>query len=143
MTGRPPAGSPAPGEAAGAPEPGYRPPDAAELERLMSALRPDGRGLVAAVVQDCDSGQVLMLAWMDRQALERTLATGQVTFFSRSRQRLWRKGETSGNFQHLRSLALDCDGDALLLKVARDGPACHTGATSCFFNHVEAGVRSK
>ena len=116
----------------------YRPPAAAAVAELLSALRPDERGLVAAVVQDCDSGQVLMLAWMNRQALEQTLATGQVTFFSRSRQRLWRKGETSGNFQYLRRVSVDCDGDALLLKVARTGPACHTGADSCFFRSAAA-----
>ena len=111
----------------------YQPPAAAAVAELLAALRPDDRGLVAAIAQDCDTGKVLTLAWMNREAIDKTLSTGRVTYFSRSRQKLWLKGETSGNFQYLRNIAVDCDGDALLLKVARDGPACHTGADSCFF----------
>lgn len=96
-------------------------------------VRFDARGLVPAIVQDAHTGQVLMLAYMNREALERTLATGEAHFWSRSRQQLWRKGETSGNVQRVLEVRLDCDGDAVLLLVEPQGPACHTGATSCFF----------
>jgi len=92
----------------------------------------DDRGLVPVVVQDVDSGWVLMVAWANREALERTLATGEVHFWSRSRRELWRKGETSGNVLHLRSLHADCDADTVLALVSPTGPACHTGETSCF-----------
>jgi phosphoribosyl-AMP cyclohydrolase / phosphoribosyl-ATP pyrophosphohydrolase len=92
----------------------------------------DADGLVAGVVQDDGDGRVLMLGWLDREALAATLATGEVHFHSRSRGRLWRKGETSGNVLRLRSLALDCDGDALLIGVTPAGPTCHRGARSCF-----------
>jgi phosphoribosyl-AMP cyclohydrolase / phosphoribosyl-ATP pyrophosphohydrolase len=88
--------------------------------------------LRAAVVQDADSGRVLMLAWMDNDALRATRETGQAHFFSRSRRRLWRKGETSGNTLEVEELREDCDGDAILLRVRADGPACHTGTMSCF-----------
>lgn len=98
---------------------------------------PDGvnfndQGLVPAIVQDATSNAVLMLAWMNREAIERTLSEGRVTYFSRSRQELWRKGDTSGNVQWASSLALDCDGDTLLIRVDQTGPACHTGAATCF-----------
>jgi phosphoribosyl-ATP pyrophosphohydrolase/phosphoribosyl-AMP cyclohydrolase len=96
-----------------------------------------GDGLVAAIVQDAASGRVLMLGYMNREALERTQATGLVTFYSRSRQQLWTKGESSGNALELVSLARDCDGDALLLRVRARGPTCHLGAQSCF-----AGTRA-
>ena len=86
-----------------------------------------------AVAQDSKSGSVLMLAWMNRDSLRRTLETGEVTYWSRSRRRLWRKGETSGHTQRLVSASVDCDGDTLLLKVEQTGPACHTGARTCFF----------
>jgi phosphoribosyl-ATP pyrophosphohydrolase/phosphoribosyl-AMP cyclohydrolase len=89
-------------------------------------------GLVPAIVQDAADGRVLMLAWMDAEALRATLETGDVHFHSRSRDRLWRKGETSGNVLRLRDLALDCDGDALLLQVDPEGPTCHRGTRSCF-----------
>jgi phosphoribosyl-ATP pyrophosphohydrolase/phosphoribosyl-AMP cyclohydrolase len=92
----------------------------------------DAAGLVAAIVQDVADGRVLMLAWMDAQALAATLTTGEVHFHSRSRGRLWRKGEESGNVLRLRSLALDCDGDAILLGVEPAGPTCHRGERSCF-----------
>lgn len=95
------------------------------------------RGLVPAIVQDARTGEVLMLAWQDREALARTLETGRATFFSRSRNRLWVKGETSGNAQAVRSAAADCDADAVLLRVDPQGPACHTGARSCFFQSLE------
>lgn len=99
----------------------------------LDLVRFDERGLVPAIVQDADTGQVLTLAYMNRLALERTLATGQTHFWSRSRNELWHKGATSGNFQHVVDFALDCDGDAVLVRVQPAGPACHTGARSCFF----------
>lgn len=92
--------------------------------------------LVAAVLQDNESGQVLMLGWMNREALEKTLETNRVTFWSRSRNELWIKGATSGNYQELISISADCDGDALLIKVRSHGPACHTGEKSCFHNPI-------
>jgi len=98
--------------------------------------------LRAAVVQDAVTGDVLMLAWMDDEALRRTRETGQAHFWSRSRRRLWRKGETSGNTLRLASIALDCDGDALLLTVDQTGPACHTGTHTCFTDELPVtGVR--
>ena len=99
---------------------------------LAARLSRDPRGLVAAIVQDHDTGDVLMLGWMDDEALRRTLAEGRVTFWSRSRQEYWRKGDTSGHTQHLRSLAVDCDGDALLVTVDQVGAACHLGNRTCF-----------
>ena len=99
---------------------------------VAERLKRDADGLVAAVVQQHDDGQVLMVGWMDDEALHRTLTSGRVTFWSRSRQEYWRKGDTSGHVQHVRSVALDCDGDALLVRVDQVGPACHTGSRSCF-----------
>jgi phosphoribosyl-AMP cyclohydrolase len=93
----------------------------------------DARGLVPAVVQDTATGQVLMVAWMNDEALRRTQETGQAHFWSRSRQELWRKGATSGNVMDVCEIWVDCDADTLLLKVNPAGPACHTGETSCFF----------
>ncbi len=92
----------------------------------------DAVGLIPAVVQDSSTGQVLMLAWMDTEALRRTLVTRRATYWSRSRQTYWVKGDTSGHTQHVRQVRLDCDGDSLLLVVDQSGPACHTGSTSCF-----------
>lgn len=92
----------------------------------------DARGLIPAVVQQYDTGEVLMLAWMDRTALERTLAERRSVFWSRSRQEYWRKGDTSGHIQVVKSVSLDCDGDTVLLKVDQTGAACHTGTHSCF-----------
>lgn len=89
-------------------------------------------GLAPAIIQQHDTGEVLMLGWMDAEALRRTLTSGRVTFWSRSRQEYWRKGDTSGNYQLVHSAHLDCDGDALLIKVHQHGPACHTGARACF-----------
>jgi phosphoribosyl-AMP cyclohydrolase len=105
--------------------PGLSPAVADRLTRT-----PDG--LVPAVVQQHDTGEVLMLAWMDDEALHRTLTTGQATYWSRSRQAYWVKGETSGHRQTVREVRLDCDGDTLLLKVDQTGPACHTGTRTCF-----------
>ena len=93
----------------------------------------DAAGLVTAVVQDAGSGEVLMVAHMNREAWQATLRSGRATFYSRSRQRLWEKGESSGNVMEVREIRLDCDADAVLLKVTPAGPACHTGARSCFF----------
>ena len=107
--------------------------DPALAGRLRAAAHaPDGRALVTAVAQDADTGRVLMVAWMDAQALARTLSTRVATYYSRSRQELWVKGATSGATQQVRSVALDCDGDAVLLQVRPAGPACHTGLESCF-----------
>jgi phosphoribosyl-AMP cyclohydrolase len=99
---------------------------------IATRLKRDSAGLVCAVVQDDATDQVLMVGWMDDEALARTLTTGRATYWSRSRQEYWRKGDTSGNVQHVRSVALDCDGDALLVRVHQVGPACHTGTRSCF-----------
>lgn len=100
----------------------------------LDAVNFDERGLVPVVIQDADSGEVLTLAWANREALERTLATGYTHLYSRSRRALWKKGETSGHVQELVEMRLDCDGDAVLYRVRPHGPACHTGARSCFFN---------
>lgn len=99
---------------------------------IAAALKRDSAGLVAAVVQQYDTNEVLMLGWMDDEALQRTLSTGRVTFYSRSRQEYWRKGDTSGHVQWVKSVALDCDGDALLVRVDQVGAACHTGTRTCF-----------
>jgi phosphoribosyl-AMP cyclohydrolase len=107
--------------------------DPAALDpRVAALLRRDPAGLVAAVVQQHDTGEVLMLGWMDDEALRRTLTSGRATYWSRSRQEYWVKGETSGHRQWVREVRLDCDGDALLLLVDQEGPACHTGERSCF-----------
>jgi phosphoribosyl-AMP cyclohydrolase len=98
----------------------------------VERLRVDARGLLPAIVQDASSGRVLMLAWMDPEAVRRTVVSRQATYWSRSRQRYWVKGETSGNVQQVREIRLDCDGDTLLLRVDQHGPACHTGAPTCF-----------
>lgn len=107
---------------------------------IAARLRRDQLGLVAAVVQETGTGEVLMLGWMDDEALRRTLTTGRATYYSRSRGEYWVKGETSGHRQRVRSVALDCDGDALLLTVDQEGHACHTGAHSCFSNDLAAVV---
>jgi phosphoribosyl-AMP cyclohydrolase len=108
-------------------------PDSAALDPAIAAqLRRNAQGLVPAVVQQYDSGEVLMLAWMDDEALRRTLTTGRATYWSRSRAEYWVKGATSGNFQEVKSVALDCDGDTVLVKVDQSGPACHTGTHTCF-----------
>lgn len=102
----------------------------------VEGIRFDERGLIPAIVQDIRDGKVLMLAYMDREALEKTLSTGKAHYYSRSRKRLWLKGETSGNFQEVKGIYYDCDGDTLLLKVEQQGVACHTGERSCFFNPI-------
>ncbi len=99
-------------------------------------LRFDDRGLIPTVVQDAGSGDVLMIAWMNRESLERTLAEGRTVFWSRSRAELWHKGETSGHVQRVREVRADCDGDSLLVRVDQVGVACHTGEWSCFHRRV-------
>ena len=100
--------------------------------RIAARLKRDARGLVAAVIQQYDTHEVLMVGYMNDEALRRTLTTGRVTFWSRSRQEYWRKGDTSGHVQYVKSMALDCDGDAILVQVDQVGAACHTGKRSCF-----------
>jgi phosphoribosyl-AMP cyclohydrolase len=99
---------------------------------VADRLKRDAAGLIVAVVQQHDSGEVLMVGWMNDEALHRTLTTGRATYWSRSRQEYWVKGQTSGNVQHVKSVALDCDGDSLLVRVDQVGPACHTGERTCF-----------
>lgn len=96
-------------------------------------LRFDGRGLITAVIQDAEGGEVLMVAWMNREAVRRTLEEGRTVFWSRSRRELWRKGDTSGHVQHVEEIRVDCDADVLLVRVHQVGAACHTGERSCFF----------
>lgn len=115
------------------------PGEARPLDEVLAALRFDERGLLPAVAQQHDDGRVLMLAWMNREALQETLASGWVCYWSRSRRRLWRKGETSGHRQRLVELRIDCDGDALLLLVDQQGPACHTLRPDCFYLRVDGG----
>ena len=97
----------------------------------------DRNGLIPAIVQDSGDGEVLMMAWMNQEALDRTRSSGEAHFWSRSRDRLWHKGETSGNKLRVEGLWTDCDGDTLLMRVTPTGPACHTGERSCFFQSIE------
>ena len=101
---------------------------------VRASLKLTKDGLIPAIAQQHDSGEVLMMAWMNLESLDETLATGRVCYWSRSRGKLWRKGESSGQVQHLKELRLDCDGDTLLLLVDQAGPACHTGRRNCFYN---------
>jgi phosphoribosyl-AMP cyclohydrolase len=94
------------------------------------------KGLIAAIAQDAETNEVLMMAWMNQEALEKTIATKRATYFSRSRNSLWVKGETSGHFQEVVAISFDCDGDAILLKINQTGAACHTGERSCFHNEL-------
>jgi phosphoribosyl-AMP cyclohydrolase len=103
------------------------------------SLKYDEKGLIPAIAQDHETGEVLMMAWMNAQSLARTLETGQVTYWSRSRQAFWAKGETSGHVQTLRTLRVDCDRDCLLMGVEQIGPACHTNRRSCFYTLIEGG----
>jgi phosphoribosyl-AMP cyclohydrolase len=102
------------------------------LSEILDELVFGEGGLLPAIIQDDENGDVLMLAWMDREAVRRTLTTGRVTFWSRSRQEYWRKGDTSGHRQYVRSVAMDCDADTLLVRVVQVGAACHTGSRTCF-----------
>ena len=110
-------------------------PGSTELP-FVSALKWNDEGLIPAIVQDAENGDVLMMAWMDEAALRDTVATGQTHFFSRSRRSHWHKGETSGHVQHVESIWLDCDGDVVLIKARQIGGACHEGYRSCFFRRV-------
>ncbi|MEU5552464.1 MULTISPECIES: phosphoribosyl-AMP cyclohydrolase [unclassified Micromonospora] len=119
------------------PEPPGGPDRPSRLDPEIAAqLRRTPDGLVAAVVRQHDSGEVLMVAWMDDEALHRTLTTGRATYWSRSRREYWVKGATSGHHQYVRSVALDCDGDAVLVSVDQVGAACHTGQRTCFFTEL-------
>ena len=103
------------------------------MDVQLEAVKFDANGLVPAIVQDHNSGEILMMAWMDREALRKTIETGKSHFYSRSRGKQWLKGETSGHVQHVKSIRLDCDGDTLLIKVEQVGAACHDGYYSCFY----------
>ena len=111
-----------------------------DLDKTLSSLKFNDQGLIPCIAQQFDSGEVLMMAWMNRDALDETLRTGQVCYWSRSRAKLWRKGESSGQVQQLNKLRVDCDGDTLLAMVDQTGPACHTGRRNCFY--LEIGSKS-
>ncbi len=110
--------------------------DVLASEAFLAFVSFNEDGLVPVIAQSAATGEVLMMAWMNRETLEQTLATGEITYWSRSRRQIWRKGETSGHTQRLVEAWIDCDGDTLLLKVDQTGPACHTGAPSCFYRKV-------
>lgn len=107
------------------------------MNAQLDGLKFDGNGLIPAIIQDWKTGQVLMMAWMNRDSLARTVETGKTHFFSRSRNKLWLKGETSGHVQQVKSIATDCDQDVLLVKVEQTGAACHEGYESCFFREFQ------
>lgn len=107
-----------------------------ELTAVLEQLQYNERGLIPAIAQDSDSGEVLMMAWMDQHAIQRSLDEGFAVYFSRSRQQYWRKGDTSGHVQELVSMSFDCDGDAVLLRVRQTGSACHTNRRTCFYLNV-------
>jgi phosphoribosyl-AMP cyclohydrolase len=109
-------------------------------DELLALVSFNADGLVPAIAQQHDTGEVLMMAWMNREAIDETLSTGRVCYYSRSRAGLWRKGETSGQVQHLKELRVDCDGDTLLLLVDQKGVACHTGRRSCFYRAARDGT---
>lgn len=116
------------------------PPRTDTPDDVLGRLRFDATGLIPAVVQDHQDGTVLMVAWMDAEAVRRTLTTGRTWFWSRSRQQYWQKGETSGHRQYVRSVAADCDADVLLVRIEQVGAACHNGTRSCFEDHIPARV---
>ena len=107
-----------------------------DLDTSLEAIKFNSDGLVPAIAQQFDSGEVLMMAWMNLESIRETLQTGRVCYWSRSRQKYWRKGESSGQIQLLKELRIDCDGDTLLLLVDQTGPACHTGRKTCFYNVI-------
>ena len=109
----------------------------ATISAVLDEVTFDANGLVPAIVQQHDTGEVLMMAWMNRESITETLTTGRVCYWSRSRGKLWRKGESSNQTQHLKDFRIDCDGDTILLMVDQDGVACHTGRRSCFYRRVE------
>ena len=106
---------------------------------VLDDLKYNSDGLIPAIIQDCQNGQVLMMAWMNRESLQRTLDTGLCTYWSRSRQKFWVKGETSGHLQHVRRIAVDCDKDCLLIEVEQVGAACHDNYRSCFHRDLKDG----
>ncbi len=108
----------------------------------LSNIKYDEKGLIPAIVQDVNTNEVLMMAYMNKESLKKTIGTKKTWFYSRSRQGLWNKGETSGNFQDVKSISYDCDGDTLLVKVIPEGPSCHTGNNSCFFNTIVEGEKT-
>lgn len=109
------------------------------MDSILYQIEFDANGLIPAIAQDHENGQVLMMAWMNRDALEETIRTGQVCYWSRSRGKLWRKGESSGQQQRLVEMRIDCDGDTILMKVEQKGVACHTGRRSCFYRLLRNG----
>lgn len=123
----------------------YLPPLYGSQQDETVELRPkfDADGLIAAIAQDADTGDVLMLAWMNADALQQTIETGRAVYWSRSRKSLWRKGDTSGHEQHIIEIRVDCDQDAVLLKVRQTGAACHTGRRSCFYRVASPGGLGK
>lgn len=120
------------------------PDNSVRVSRVIENLKFDEKGLIPAIAQDCETGEVLMVAYMNAESLRRTLATGLATYWSRSRQEYWVKGETSGHLQHVKEIYVDCDGDAILLKVEQIGAACHTGYRTCFYRRVtkEGGLET-
>lgn len=110
--------------------------------QFIKQIKFNEQGLIPAIVQDAQTGEVLMMAWMNREALQRTIETGKATYWSRSRQKFWVKGETSGHFQEVQGVYVDCDADTVLLKVRQVGAACHEGYRSCFFRRVDADGES-
>lgn len=121
----------------------FAPPLSGSDQDETPELRPkfDANGLIAAIAQDADTGEILMLAWMNAEALTATIETKRATYWSRSRDKLWIKGETSGHFQDVQEILIDCDQDAIVMKVRQTDAACHTGRKSCFYRRVEDGTR--
>lgn len=107
----------------------------------LDSLRYDEGGLIPVIAQDAETGEVLMMAWANREALERTLTEGRMVYWSRSRQELWRKGDTSGHVQHWQKLLIDCDSDTIVARIHQEGPACHTGERSCFYRSLAPAER--
>ncbi len=114
-----------------------------DKQSFLDIVKYNENGLVPVITQDYETGQVLMLAWMNRESIELTIEKNLMTYYSRSRQMLWLKGETSGHFQKLMSLSIDCDGDTLLAKVIQKGAACHTGAYSCFYREIDINKKGE
>ena len=109
----------------------------ADVDRVLDLVKYDDKGLAAAIVQHAQTGEVLMCAFLNREALRLTIETGKMHYWSRSRQKLWLKGESSGHVQHVREVRIDCDGDALVFKIEQEGGACHTGYYSCFYRRLD------
>lgn len=116
------------------------PENTRQMDATLQNLKYDANGLIPAIIQDHKTGQVLMMAWMNRESLDKTVQTKKTHFFSRSRNKLWLKGESSGHVQHVRSISTDCDQDVLLVRVEQEGAACHEGYQSCFFRNFDEGA---